>query len=141
MGMALALIPGSSSRPADVYLPVWSRGQPAALDVTVISPMQQLTMSGASVTAGHALSVAENRKLVAHASTCRGIFFIPLAVETFGGWSQLVGDTIKSIGRQQGQRLGIPPPGHYSPPISKTSHLIVERECFYVVKKTKKPTL
>ena len=26
---------------ADVCLPVWSRGQPAALDVTVISPMQQ----------------------------------------------------------------------------------------------------
>ena len=84
---ASALIPGSSSRPADVYLPVWSRGKPAARDVTVISPMQQLTMSGASVTAGHALSVAENRKLVAHASTCRsiGISFIPLAVETFGG--------------------------------------------------------
>ena len=30
---APALIPGSSSRPADVYLPVWSRGKP---DVTVI---------------------------------------------------------------------------------------------------------
>ena len=28
---------------------------------------------GASVTAGHALSVAENRKLVAHASTRRSI--------------------------------------------------------------------
>ena len=102
--------------------------------------MQQLTMSGASVTAGHALSVAENRKLVAHASTCRsiGISFIPLAVETFGGWSQLAVDTIKSIGRQQGQRLGIPPQ-------DTTRHLFqrlfVERECFYVVKKTKKPTL
>ena len=30
-----ALIPGTSSRPVDVFLPIWNRGQPAALDVTV----------------------------------------------------------------------------------------------------------
>ena len=29
------LIPSSSSCPADIYLPIWKRGQPAALDVTV----------------------------------------------------------------------------------------------------------
>ena len=39
---ALSLIAGSSSRPADEYLPNWMRGQPAALDVIVIFPMQQL---------------------------------------------------------------------------------------------------
>ena len=56
-------------------------------------------MSGASDNAGPALSVAGNRI---------DISFMPLAVETLGGWSQLAIDTIKSIGRQQGQRLGIP---------------------------------
>ena len=35
-----SLIPGSQSRPADVYLPNWHRGCPAALDITVISPLQ-----------------------------------------------------------------------------------------------------
>ena len=35
-----SLIPGSKSCPADLYLPHWSRGWPAALDVTVISTMQ-----------------------------------------------------------------------------------------------------
>ena len=49
-----ALIPGTSSRPADVYLPNWRRGQPAALDVTVISTLQQLTLEGAAST--HAVS-------------------------------------------------------------------------------------
>ena len=33
-----SLEPGSVSHPADVFIPAWSLGQPAALDVTVISP-------------------------------------------------------------------------------------------------------
>ena len=60
-------IPGSSSRPADIYLPNWRRGQPAALDATVISTLQQLTLAGAATTPGQALRVGEERKMVAHA--------------------------------------------------------------------------
>ena len=36
---APGLVPSSLSRPADVLLPNWSQGRPAALDVHVISPM------------------------------------------------------------------------------------------------------
>ena len=61
-----ALIPGNCSRPADIYLPNWRRGQPAALDVTVISALQQLTVEGAADTQGHALTVGRERKLAAH---------------------------------------------------------------------------
>ena len=32
----LSLIPGSQNRPADVFLPCWKGGRPAALDITVI---------------------------------------------------------------------------------------------------------
>ena len=49
--------PGSSSHPADVYLPNWKRGQPAALDIHAISTMQQQTLTGASTTPGYALRV------------------------------------------------------------------------------------
>ena len=35
---APSVVPDSQSRPADILLPTWSRGRPAALDVTVISP-------------------------------------------------------------------------------------------------------
>ena len=42
------LIPGTRSSPADIFLPNWCRGRPAALDVTVISTMQPLTQSGAA---------------------------------------------------------------------------------------------
>ena len=77
-----ALISGTRSRPADVYLPNWKRGQPAALDVTVISTLQQLTLEGAAMSQGHALSVGKERKMVAHAEACCavGVTFIPLGV-------------------------------------------------------------
>ena len=106
-----SLIPGSNSRPADLYLPHWSRGRPSALDVTVISTMQALTVTGATTTQGHALSVGENRKMTAHAEACRsvGVTFVPLVVESLGGWSETAVHSIKSIGRQLRLRLGIPP--------------------------------
>ena len=105
-----ALIPGTSSRPADVYLPNWRRGQPAALDVTVISTLQQLTLEGAASTQGHALSVGKERKMTAHSEACRsvGVIFLPLVVESLGGWDGEAADIIRAIGRLQGQRLGIP---------------------------------
>ena len=102
-----SLILNSSSRPADIYLPNWERGQPAALDVTVISPLQQLTLARASSEAGYALQVAEERKKATHAEACRssGVIFHPLAMETLGGWSQEMLDTVNRISRLQAQRL------------------------------------
>ena len=106
-----SLIPGSQSRPADVYLPNWHRGCPAALDITVISPLQQATIQGAASTQDHALLVAEARKFSAHGMQCQsaGITFIPCAIETVGGMSILAAETIANIGRLLGQRLGLPP--------------------------------
>ena len=34
------LIPETNSQPGDVYLPCWSAGQPAALNITINSPLQ-----------------------------------------------------------------------------------------------------
>ena len=49
---APCLVPNSSSRPADVLLPSWSQGRSAALDVSVISPLQKLTLNGAATSPG-----------------------------------------------------------------------------------------
>ena len=113
-----SLIPGSSSRPADVFLPNWIGGRPAALDVTVISTLQALTLSGAADTQGHALQVGEQRKMAAHSEACRavGVSFIPLVAETLGGWSEEAVYNIVRIGRLLGQRSG-------SPPADTTRHL------------------
>ena len=106
-----SLIPNSQSRPADVYLPNWKRGCPAALDVSVISTMQHATIQGAATTKGHALLAGEARKLSAHADACRevGVSFVPMVFETFGGPSATAVSTIAYLGRLLGQRLDIPP--------------------------------
>ena len=77
--------------------------------MTVISTLQQLTVAvGASTTKGHALSVGEERKRAAHAEACHsvGVSFIPLVIESLGGWSDQAADTIRCFGRLLGQRLG-----------------------------------
>ena len=107
-----SLIPGTQNRPADVYLPCWKRGRPAALDITVISTMQKSTIRSAAENQGHALLIAEERKFAAHGATCQaaGISLLPLAIKTLGGLSDTTVDTISSIGRLIGQRFGISPP-------------------------------
>ena len=85
-------------------------GRGVCSDVTVISTLQ-LTLVGAASTPGHLLRVGEERKMTAHAESCRavGVLFVPLVVESLGGWSDEAIHTIASIGRLQGQCLGIPP--------------------------------
>ena len=103
-----SLIPGGRSRPADIFLPCWKRGLPAALDVTVTSSLQAATVHLASTTQGHALQIAESRKNAAHDHQCRseGISFIPLAVEVLGGWSPLACSTLKEMAHMRDSRLG-----------------------------------
>ena len=68
-------------------MPNWAAGRDAAMDVTVVNPMQAATLVQAATTQGHALSLARGA-----AEDCRrqGITFLPLAVESFGGWHSAV---------------------------------------------------
>ena len=61
---------------------------------------------------GYALSVGEGRKMTLHAAPCQavGVSFVPLIVETLGGWSGLAVCSISHAGRILGQCLGIPAP-------------------------------
>ena len=86
-----SLIPDTLSCPVDVYLPKWKRGQPSALDVSVISKMQQLTLEGATIIPGYALGVGEERKMGPYAEECRavGIYFVLMVMETLGGGARM----------------------------------------------------
>ena len=77
------LIADSSSCPADVSLPCWKHGRPAAIDVTVISTVQQLTVGRVAVLQGHALTVGGDRKHNTHDNACHEavITFIKLVAE------------------------------------------------------------
>ena len=74
-----------------------------------------MTLRGAACTQGHALLVGEERKMAAHAESCRAVG-VSLVVETLRGRSKGAADALTSIGRLLGQRLGIPPS-------ESTSHL------------------
>ena len=99
---------GTSSWPADVYLPVWKRLQPAALDISVISTMQQRTIVGASNSRGYVLRLGEEIRMKVHAEPCqsKGLLFVHLILETIGGWNDQAVITISHIGRFLGQKLG-----------------------------------
>ena len=104
-----SLIPGCSSKPADVFLPYWTHGCPAALDVSVISPLQVLTVQGSAQVQGHALKVGEPRKRSAYDSMCRsaGVTLCPLLADTLGGWAQEAMSTLASIGSLQEKKFGL----------------------------------
>ena len=102
------LIPDSSSRPADVFLPIWSRGRPLAIDVQVISPLQQQIVGSAALAPGHALQVGVQRKLTSHLSACRaiGVEFLPFVAETLGGLAEDAISVLRSLGKALTQRVG-----------------------------------
>ena len=62
------------------------RSEDAAMDVTVVNPLQARMIDQAAVHAGHSLTVRFNDKMSKHGEACRreGMVFIPLVVETLG---------------------------------------------------------
>ena len=79
-----------NTRPADVLVQDWVRGSPAAIDITVTSPLTPAMLRDASTSAGSAAFAAECRKHEANDTKCQelGWTCIPLAVETFGHWGK-----------------------------------------------------
>ena len=104
---AQGLIPESLSRPADVFLPTWQGGRPAALDVHVISPLQQTLIYEAAFSPGHALEVGVRRTLTTHLQACRsiGVNFIPIVAETLGGLGEEAINIIGAIGNAIDRRV------------------------------------
>ena len=92
-----------------MYLPNWAEGRDAAIDVTVINPLQQQTVVEAAATPGHSLTFAYDRKMREAGELCRqqGIAFVPLAMESLGGWHEVTVAQVKklasSLSRQTGQ--------------------------------------
>ena len=57
------ILPDSERRPADIFIPNWAGGKDAALDITVIHPLQGATRRGAAANPGHALTIVYKRKM------------------------------------------------------------------------------
>ena len=102
------LLPGEGGRPADVLIPGWAGGKDAAIDVTVINPLQDSVVDEAAATPGHALSVAHQRKLDKSWEAChhQGIVFLPLAVESLGAWHPSAISEVKKMGSALARHTG-----------------------------------
>ena len=102
------LLPGNDRRPADVFLPNWAAGRDAALDITVINPLQQATVAEAAATPGHSLNFAVERKMRGAYEECdrQGVSFIPLAFESLGGWHKTAEKQVKKLAQAVARQTG-----------------------------------
>ena len=102
------LIPGSQSRPADVYLENWIDGGKIAFDISVVSPTQDACLLLAAETSASAIKMRKDSKNREHFDVCRaqGINFQPLVVETFGGWDAGAVKFLKKMAVHDARRWG-----------------------------------
>ena len=105
------LIPGSQSRPADIYVEGWADGRRFAFDVSVVSPTQDAIIDRASDIAAAAIDMRKTEKNRKHGANCHasGIVFEPLVVETFGGWDPAAVKTLKIMATHCAPRKSIAP--------------------------------
>ena len=103
-----ALLPGEGGKPADVFLPHWAQGKDAALDVTVVNPLQGAMVHQAAAVPGHALQAAHKRKLDKSWEPChrQGITFLPIAVESLGAWHPLAVKEVKKLASAKARHTG-----------------------------------
>ena len=89
----------NKTRPADILLSNWFLGKPAALDVSITSLLNPLTLLEAGVLAKSAAQVTEARKHQANDPKCSefGWVCVPMVAESYGAWGDEASSIISSI--------------------------------------------
>ena len=88
-------------RPADVYIPSWRNGSPAAIDLAIVSPQRLDLLAHSSQVVGWAASEYDIKKRL-HLGTeqqCidQGIDFLPVVAERSGGWGKAALQTFSKL--------------------------------------------
>jgi hypothetical protein len=101
-------------RPADVYLPAWRLGKPAAIDLAVTSGLGLGLTSLSAENGSHAATVyaARKRSFLDTESHCRevGIDFVPAIIEAAGGsWGPDARSLLKDISKVAARLTGDQP--------------------------------
>jgi hypothetical protein len=82
----------SQTRQADTLIPVWSMGHQAAIDVTVVHPLNHdvIVIQGATTSARSCLKAASTRKHNENDEKCEDLVWqcIPVVVSAYGGWEK-----------------------------------------------------
>ena len=84
------LIPDTQKKPGDVTIASWRGMTMAAFDFTFVSPFAVSVLQQSAVRRGYAAECAEASKREKSAELCRKekMDFVPMAVETCGGWGK-----------------------------------------------------
>ena len=115
-GLLLPNQPGDTAaaqgrrRPADVFLPRWVAGAPAALDFAVTCPQQQSQLSSSQHQPLAAAMEYETLKRthLGTASACQaqGVEFIPMVVESTGAWGPAAQVVLQQMAKAASLRSG-----------------------------------
>ena len=99
------LVANSQSRPGNIFLQNW-RGRQTAFDVAVTSPLSQSSLPRSSISPGAAIASMKSHKLNKHFRPCQanGVLFVPLVVETLGGWDAEAVTHLRAIAKQASAR-------------------------------------
>jgi hypothetical protein len=104
------LLPGSDDRPGDIVLPFWDNGRDVCLDVCVVSPQQVALVQQAAREGGGDVAVkhAFKAKMRKYEDRCaaEGLSFLPLAVDSYGGWHARSLEALTKLGRQVARVVG-----------------------------------
>ena len=98
----------SNTRPADILVPHWCTGKPAALDLSVTSLLNPITLPEAGVTAGAAAKATEERKLKANFAKCAdlGWVCVPVVAESYGAWGLEAMDLFSKLASRMATSVG-----------------------------------
>ena len=91
-----------------MFIPSLAGGLDAGLDVTVVNPLQAALVVGAAATPGHAPNHRYATKMSGSAEDCRleGIQFLPVVVETLGGWDESAVKQVKKLAAARARHSG-----------------------------------
>ena len=76
--------------------------------MTVVHPLQSALVARAATGPGSALQYAHNEKIRKFGEACRrqGIVFVPLALESLGGWSTEAEDQVRKLASALARQTG-----------------------------------
>ena len=102
------IFPGSDERSADILLPFWTHGRDTAVDVTVVNALQGGMVTKVAADGGFAVEAAHSKKVKKYRERCKrkGMVFLPLAVDTLGGWHEEALEVISKLGPQLARVVG-----------------------------------
>ena len=86
----------------------WSNGRDTCLDFCCTNALQSALVKRVAQDGAHAVEHAHDAKVRKYGERCQaeGLEFIPLAVDTLGGWHPKALEVISRLGRQLARNVG-----------------------------------